>query len=311
MLRVAFVNNMPDAAFADTERQFVGLLERAALGAPLLIDRYLVESVPRPASVLHGPASSYRRLSGIYATRPDAIVVTGTEPVAPSVPEEPLWEPLTELFSWAVDHTSSLLCSCLAAHTAVRHFDGLERGRLDRKCWGLLPDHVDPSHALTRGLPPTVSFPHSRCNEVPLDALCGRGYQPVLADGSRWTVATAVRGGCLIMLVQGHPEYGPDSLLREYRRDVRRYLRGERDSFPPLPEEYLAGSARALVERFAAATQAGPRDERAISGFPFDEVVRQLDGPWSTSAHTLYANWLEEVRRRASEEMLAGASCAV
>ncbi len=311
MLRVAFVNNMPDAAFADTERQFVQLLERTAVGVPLLVDRYLVESVPRAASVLHGPAAPYRRLRGIYATRPDAIVVTGTEPVAPTVAEEPLWEPLTELFTWAAGHTSSLLCSCLAAHTAVRHFDGLERTLLDGKCWGLLPDHVDQSHVLGQNLPETVSFPHSRCNEVPLEPLRRHGYQPVLNDGSHWTVATAVRGDCLVVLVQGHPEYGPDSLLREYRRDVRRYLRGERDTFPPLPEHYLSGPALTLVERFAATALAGPRDERAMHSFPFEEIARHLDGRWSPWANTLYSNWLGEVRRRVSEEMLAGVSIAV
>jgi homoserine O-succinyltransferase len=311
VLRVAFVNNMPDAAFADTERQFVELLERASQGGPLLVDRYLVESVPRAASVLQGPAAAYRRLHGIYATRPDAIIVTGTEPVAPTVAEEPLWGPLTELFTWATGHTSSLLCSCLAAHTAVRHFDGLERTLLDRKCWGLLPDRVDRSHVLGRGLPETVSFPHSRCNEVSLEPLRGLGYEPVLDDGSRWTVATAVRGEALLVLVQGHPEYGPDSLLREYRRDVRRYLRGERDSFPPLPEHYLSGAARTAVEQFADAAHAGPRDERAMLAFPFEEVMRQMDGHWSTWADTLYANWLGEVRRRVSDEVLAEAQLAV
>lgn len=311
VLRVAFVNNMPDAAFADTERQFLGLLERAARRRPLLIDRYLVESVPRAAKVLHGAAASYRRLQAIYTTTPDAVIVTGTEPAAPAVAEEPLWEPLTELFTWAASHTSSLLCSCLAAHAAARHFDGLERNLLDRKCWGLLPDRVDLSHVLGRDLPGTVSFPHSRCNEVPLESLRHQGYQPVLASDSRWTVATAVRGDALVVLVQGHPEYGPDSLLREYRRDVRRYLRGDRDTFPPLPERYLTGSAHTMVERFATAARSGPRDERALRGFPFEEVLRQLDDPWSTSANRLYSNWLDEVRRRVSDGMLAGSPLAV
>ncbi len=302
---------MPDAAFTDTERQFLGLLKRAAVSGPLQVDRYLIESVPRAASVLRGPAASYRALRGIYTTRPDAIVVTGTEPVAPSVAEEPLWEPLVELFSWAADHTSSLLCSCLAAHIAARYFDGLERDRLDRKCWGLLPDRVDRSHVLGKGLPDVVSFPHSRCNEVPLDRLRRQGYQPLLVDGSRWTVATAIRRDCLVVLVQGHPEYGPDSLLREYRRDVRRYLRGERDAFPPLPEHYLSGAARTAVERFATAALTGPRDELAMRGFPFEEVLRHLDGRWATWANTLYTNWLGEVRRRVSMETLADASLAV
>ncbi len=45
--------------------------------------------------------------------------------------------------------------------------------------------------------------------------------------------------------------------------------------------------------------------------FPFEEVMRQLSGHWSTWADTLYRNWLGEVRRRVSDEVLAEAQLAV
>jgi len=43
----------------------------------------------------------------------------------------------------------------------------------------------------------------------------------------------------LFLFFQGHPEYDADSLPREYRRDVGRFLRSERESYPGMPKGYF------------------------------------------------------------------------
>src|SRR5258707_4311659 len=43
----------------------------------------------------------------------------------------------------------------------------------------------------------------------------------------------------LFVFFQGHPEYEAVTLLLEYRRDVARYLRSERDTYPPMPQGYF------------------------------------------------------------------------
>jgi len=43
----------------------------------------------------------------------------------------------------------------------------------------------------------------------------------------------------LLVFFQGHPEYERNTLLLEYRRDVGRYLRRERDMYPAMPEGYF------------------------------------------------------------------------
>ena len=73
------------------------------------------------------------------------------------------------------------------------------------------------------------SVPHSRYNELPEEALISRGYR-VLSRSSQ-TGADLFVGNrdSLDVFFQGHPEYEPDTLLREYRRDVGRFLvRGDR-----------------------------------------------------------------------------------
>ena len=43
----------------------------------------------------------------------------------------------------------------------------------------------------------------------------------------------------LFVFFQGHPEYESDTLLREYRRDVGRYIKGEAPRYPLMPRSYF------------------------------------------------------------------------
>ena len=65
------------------------------------------------------------------------MIVTGAEPIAATLPDEPYWNDLTDVIDWAETNTRSAIWSCLAAHAAVLHLDGIERQRLERKCSGV------------------------------------------------------------------------------------------------------------------------------------------------------------------------------
>ena len=82
-------------------------------------------------------------------------------------------------------------------------------------------------------------MPHSRWNEIPEEALAASGYR-VLTRSEDAGVDTFVKQRrSLFVFFQGHPEYESHSLLLEYRRDVGRFLRGERDSYPSMPFGYF------------------------------------------------------------------------
>ena len=89
---------------------------------------------------------------------------------------------------------------------------------------------------------------------MPESALIEAGYRIVVGTGpseAGWAVAARNHGDGLFVLCQGHPEYGTLSLLREYRRDVRRYLFGRGAvPYPRLPEGYLSAEATATLEGF-------------------------------------------------------------
>jgi len=106
--------------------------------------------------------------------------------------------------------------------------------------------------------------------------------------------------GTLLVLCQAHPEYGRLSLLREYRRDVRRYLFGQTTAdYPTMPVGYLGAAGVDALERFAAlaaAGQLGP--EELWRRFPFEAAADSIVNSWGDASAVLYANWLAVARER-------------
>jgi homoserine O-succinyltransferase len=107
-----------------------------------------------------------------------------------------------------------------------------------------------------------------------------------------WSVATRQEGRHQLVLVQGHPEYDPSSLLREYRRDAGRYVHHERDDLPYLPYHCASPQDWELLERTHNELINGDRDPNLIDQFPFDEVAARAPWSWRTMATRLYSNWL-------------------
>ena len=181
---------------------------------------------------------------------------------------ETYWPHLARLMEWAAEFVPTVLLSCLSSHASVLLFDGIERRRRQIKCSGVFPGRIlDPDDPLAVGLPEHLMVPHSRLNEVPQSALVEAGYRVVVGDagaGVDWSVAARERGRSLFVLCQGHPEYDTLSLLREYRRDVRRYLLSKGGyGYPRLPDGYLSASATSQLEDFARAGDRRPARPQA------------------------------------------------
>lgn len=293
---VALVNNMPDSAFTDTEDQFRRAVT-AGSGA-VDIDLYTITEIPRSEAIQEVISARYHSIDDLWTCPPDALIVTGTEPTQPQMMYEPCWPYLARLLEWAADAVPTVLLSCLASHASILLFDGIERVPRARKCSGVFRGTVaDPHDPLAAGLPSEVRIPHSRLNEVPETALLDAGYRIVVGGGSSsagWAVAARECGNALFVLCQGHPEYGTLSLLREYRRDVRRSLFGRGAvPYPRLPEGYLSPEAATMLERFAARAHSRNRDPRELwREFPYEQVAEGVENSWVGSSATLYANWI-------------------
>jgi homoserine O-succinyltransferase/O-acetyltransferase len=297
-LTVGLVNNMPDSAFLDTENQF----RRAALGANgagIEFELYTIKEIPRSEKVAALIEERYRGLDELWTHPPDALIVTGTEPTQVKLRFEPYWPYLARLLEWAADNVPTTLLSCLASHASILLFDDIERTQRPVKLSGVYEGSVeDPLDPLAAGLPDTVRIPHSRVNDVPEAALVDAGYRIVVGtgrSGAGWSVAARQQRDALFVLCQGHPEYGTLSLLREYRRDVRRSLFGRGAvPYPRLPDGYFGEEAVETLMKFERRAQAWNMDPPALwPTFPFDEVAATVENSWAPVSATLYANWLQ------------------
>src|SRR5215472_11252705 len=102
---VGLVNNMPDAALRSTENQFAGLLQEASAGQLVRLRLTSLPELPRSPEALEHIRRSYWPLEDLLAAPLDALIVTGTEPRAAVLTEEPYWPRFVELLTFARQHT--------------------------------------------------------------------------------------------------------------------------------------------------------------------------------------------------------------
>src|SRR5271170_2671881 len=292
-IRIALINNMPDPALDDTEVQFFELLNAAAGNIPLSLKLYSLPELPRSSAGQQHLNNFYFDIHDLLNNRFDGMIMTGTEPRQPNLREEPYWPVLTKVLDWAEHNTVSTVLSCLAAHAGVLHSDGIPRHRLADKQFGVFQYQRVRSHALTNGSGEVMQFPHSRWNEVRADALASCGYQ-VLTQSAEAGVDSFVKmkKRSLFVHFQGHPEYGTRTLLKEYRRDIKRFLRGERETYPTMPQGYFGAAAAKLLSDFQKSVIPEPREE-LLAKFPEAAVSSAVRGTWQASAASVYRSWLQ------------------
>jgi homoserine O-succinyltransferase/O-acetyltransferase len=249
-LTVALINNMPDGALKATERQFMRLVQAAAGDTVVRFHCFALPSVRRSLQAQLHIEKDYTDISELSRLPIDGLIVTGAEPIAEELSQEPFWPELSELIDWAKTNTRSAIWSCLAAHAAVLHLDGIERRRLPAKCSGIYACARSTEHWLTRGLPSPLKVAHSRLNALAEDDLTGSGYK-ILTRSERAGVDMFTRKfDSQFIFLQGHPEYDAHSLQREYMRDLARYLAGERNDYPAVPASYFDPPTEAQLAAF-------------------------------------------------------------
>jgi homoserine O-succinyltransferase len=131
------------------------------------------------------------------------------------------------------------------------------------------------------------------------------GYT-ILSRSERAGVDSFVKNGRGTMLFfQGHPEYESDTLFREYRRDVGRFLRGEQASYPAMPERYFSHDLQARLTAFGERALAD-RSESLLADFP--QAHGNLTNTWRAPAIQIYHNWLSGLSTKRNSQPSLGTS---
>jgi homoserine O-succinyltransferase/O-acetyltransferase len=308
---IAFLNNMPDAALEDTEIQFFELLDAASSEIPIRLTLHSLSGVPRGERGEQHLNSFYFSTDDLLNNRFDAVIMTGTEPRQADLRNEPYWSALTSVLDWAESNTVSTILSCLAAHAGVLHSDGINRHPLGDKQFGVFDFARVTNHDLTASAGERVRFPHSRWNEVRAGELTACGYR-VLTQSVEGGVDSFVKNKkrSLFLHFQGHPEYGAQTLLKEYRRDIKRFLRAERETYPLMPKGYFEATAARLLTEFRDIVLSDRREE-LMESFPEAALTNSLENTWHSSARSTYRNWLQYVLTRKADSSAFPAAAGV
>jgi homoserine O-succinyltransferase/O-acetyltransferase len=295
-LHIGLLNMMPDAALEATERQFFRLVGESNQIAQFYMHPFTLKELPRGPEIAKHIARYYESFDAIKAQGLDALIITGANVTQSDLANEPFWKPLIEVIDWAYANVTSTLCSCLATHAVLQFRYGQTRRHLGFKRWGVYSHRVlERHHPLVLGVDTRFDVPHSRFNDISRAQFEAAGLH-VLAESEEAGVHLAVSEDLFrLVFFQGHPEYDIISILKEYKREVRRFIRGERTDYPPYPERYFSRQTEAILDEYRAQVIAARAGGQSGPDLPESLIVNKLDNTWHDTAEAVINNWIGKV----------------
>ena len=201
----------------------------------------------------------YKTFDEVRNRRFDGMIITGAPVETIPFEEVDYWPELCEIMAWSRTHVHSTLHICWGAQAGLYFHHGIEKRSLPQKLFGVFEHRVlKPSSPLFRGFDDVFYAPHSRYTEVweeDIRSTPGLELIAVSAEAGVYAVKTEDSRQFFVM---GHPEYDPDTLAKEYWRDVNKGLD------IAVPANYFPGDDPTKVP-----------------------VVR-----WRSAGQLLYTNWL-------------------
>jgi homoserine O-succinyltransferase len=297
-LHIGLLNMMPDAALAATERQFFRLVGQSNQIAQFYVHPFTLDELPRSPEARAHIERWYEPFAQVREQGLDALIITGANVAGADLSAEPFWRPLKEVVDWAWDSVTSTLCSCLATHAVMQFRYGQSRRALGYKRWGVYAHRVvDRTHPLVTSVNTLFDVPHSRFNEIGRDQF-ELASARVLVESQAAGVHLAVSGdGLRLVMLQGHPEYDTVSLLKEYKREVKRYSAGARPDYPPFPEHVFGLKNKAVLEEFRHLLEHELDRGRPAPELPEARLAATLDNTWRDTAEGVIGNWMGLIYR--------------
>lgn len=295
-LHIGLLNMMPDAALEATERQFFRLIGESNQIAQFYLHPFSLPELPRSPEGRAHVEKYYESFDAIREQGLDALIITGVNPVHPELSNEPFWKPLNKVMDWAYANVTSTLCSCLATHAVMEFRYNQKRQHQGFKRWGVYSHRVvAPEHPLVNGVNTRFDVPHSRFYNISRQQFESAGLH-ILVESAVAGVHLAVSEDQFrIVFFQGHPEYDTVSLLKEYKREISRFVKGDRRDYPPFIENYFTDQAEAILEEYQQRVITAQKAKQAIPEFPETLIKARLDNTWHDTAEAVINNWIGKV----------------
>jgi homoserine O-succinyltransferase len=254
-LRIALLNLMPLKIVTETD------LVRVLSNSPLQVELDLISitnHVSKNTPIEH-IQKFYIDFEKIKNQKYDGLIVTGAPVEQFEFEDVSYWKEITEILDWAKTHVTSSLFICWSAQAALYHYYGIPKYPLEKKMFGAFRHNVtDPFNPLFRGSDDVFFAPHSRHTEIRREDIEKVRELTILSESDEAGVYAVLARDGREVFITGHSEYAPETLDREYKRDLAKNLPIE------IPQNYYAGDDPSQPP-----------------------VVR-----WRSHANLLFSNWL-------------------
>ena len=254
-LKVLILNLMPTKIVTETQ------LLRKLSNTPLQIQVELLQTasyVGHYTDVSH-LQSFYTTFERIRDNKYDGMIITGAPVENMEFEEVDYWPELCAIMEWSKTHVHSTFHVCWGAQAALYYHYGIPKHSREKKLFGVFPHRaLKPNSPLFRGFDDVFYVPHSRHTENCAEDILAIPALELLAVSEEAGVFAVKSRDNRQFFITGHPEYDPDTLAREYRRDVDKGLPID------VPRHY----------------------------FPDDDPTKEPIVQWRSAAQLLYTNWL-------------------
>lgn len=254
-LNVLILNLMPTKIVTETQ------ILRKLSNTPLQIQVELLQTssyVSRHTDESH-LSSFYTAFSQVKDRKFDGMIITGAPVENMEFDQVDYWPELCEIMEWSRTHVHSTLHICWGAQAGLYFHHGIQKRSLPKKLFGVYEHKVlKPSSPLFRGFDDVFFAPNSRYTEVWADDILSRPELELIATSEQAGVFAVKTQDSRRFYIMGHPEYDPDTLAKEYRRDVEKGLDID------VPANY----------------------------FPDNDPSRPPIVRWRSAGQLLYTNWL-------------------
>lgn len=169
--------------------------------------------------------SFYTSFDRVREKRYDGMIITGAPVENLEFDQVDYWPELCAIMEWSKTHVYATLHICWGAQAGLFYHHGIEKRVLPKKLFGVYEHEVlTPNAPLFRGFDDVFLAPNSRYTEVWEQDIRKRPELELLATSPQAGVFAVKTRDSRRFYMMGHPEYDPDTLAKEYWRDVEKGL---------------------------------------------------------------------------------------
>ncbi|MCH5290236.1 MAG: homoserine O-succinyltransferase [Treponema sp.] len=254
-LRIAIVNLMPTKL--DTETQLLRLLANT----PLQVEVSLVRMEGHVSTHIGKEhlEKFYISSKEVFKRKFDGMIITGAPVEQLPFEQVDYWAELCKIMDYAKINVFCTLYICWGAMAGLYHLYGINKHLVRTKFFGVYYSKlIMPTEPLLRGFDDYFPVPTSRYTMIKPAEVKANKNVTLLANSSVSGVTLVKSNDSRSIFMTGHLEYDPDTLAKEYFRDIKKGL----DT--AMPENY----------------------------FTDNDPKKPVYSSWRSTAHLFYSNWL-------------------